>query len=151
MWITLSSPCLGPWSCSRLWRRRPGACGAHRRMCSVGQNRMYTPYMTVHLVISLPKILYIHRICIGLARTIYIRQGWVIRHRRIVRRIVFITYLTVFFKLLRIIRFWAQRILQPQAPQSPPEALSGPLEPPRGTSKPSRAPPEELPAPQNVA
>ena len=30
--------------------------------------------------------------------------------------------------------------LQPQAPQSTPEALPGPLEPPRGTSKPSRAP-----------
>jgi hypothetical protein len=28
----------------------------------VGQNRIYTPYMTVCMVISLPKILYIHRI-----------------------------------------------------------------------------------------
>ena len=28
----------------------------------VGQNRIYTPYMTVYLVISLPKIPYIHRI-----------------------------------------------------------------------------------------
>jgi hypothetical protein len=26
----------------------------------VGQNRIYTPYMTVYLVISLPKILYIY-------------------------------------------------------------------------------------------
>ena len=135
MWITLSSPCLGPWSCSRLWRRRPGACGAHRRMCSVGQNRMYTPYMTVHLVISLPKILYIHRICIGLARTIYIRQGWVIRHRRIVRRIVFITYLTVFLKLLCIIRFWALN-----------EFCSH--KPPRNTPRPSRAPQRHFQAPQ---
>ena len=32
------------------------------QMCRVGQNRIYTPYMTVYLVISLPKILYIHRI-----------------------------------------------------------------------------------------
>ena len=30
----------------------------------VGQNRIYTPYMTVYLVISLPKIPYIHRIYI---------------------------------------------------------------------------------------
>jgi len=28
----------------------------------VGQNRMYTPYMTVYLVIPLPKLPYIHRI-----------------------------------------------------------------------------------------
>jgi len=35
------------------------------------------------------------------------KQGWVIRRRRIIRRIVFIAYITVFVKLLRIIRFWA--------------------------------------------
>ena len=29
----------------------------------IGQNRVYTPYMTIYLVISLPKIPYIHRIC----------------------------------------------------------------------------------------
>jgi len=33
----------------------------------VGQNRIYTPYMTVYLMISLPKIPYIHRIYIVLA------------------------------------------------------------------------------------
>ena len=38
---------------------------AHRRR--VGQNRIYTPYMTVFLVISLPKIPYIHRIFMVLA------------------------------------------------------------------------------------
>jgi len=32
------------------------------RMCRVGQNRIYTPYMTVHLVIFLPKILYTHTV-----------------------------------------------------------------------------------------
>jgi len=31
-------------------------------MHRVGQNRMCTPYMTVYLVISLPKLLCIHRI-----------------------------------------------------------------------------------------
>jgi hypothetical protein len=67
-------------------------------------------------------------------------QGWVIRLKRIISRIVFIMYITVLYKLLRMIRFWAQRILQPQAPQSPPAALPGPLEPPRGTSKPFKAP-----------
>ena len=75
-------------------------------------------------------------------------QGWVIRRRRIIRRIVFITYLTVFFKLLRIIRFWALNEFcshkPPRAPQkhsqalkSPTEALPSPLEPPRGTPSPS--------------
>ena len=37
-------------------------------MCRVGQNHLYvhiyTPYMTVYLVISLPKLRYIHRIYI---------------------------------------------------------------------------------------
>jgi hypothetical protein len=42
-----------------------------RVLCSVimrvGQNRIYTPYMTVYLVNSLPKIPYIHRIYMVLA------------------------------------------------------------------------------------
>jgi len=36
-------------------------------ICRVGQNRIYTPYMTVYIVISLPKIPYIHRIYMVLA------------------------------------------------------------------------------------
>jgi len=36
-------------------------------MSRVGQNRIYTPYKTVYLVISLPKIPYIHRIYMVLA------------------------------------------------------------------------------------
>jgi len=75
-------------------------------------------------------------------------QGWVIRRRRILRRIVFITYISVFFELLRIIRFWALNEFcshkPPRAPQkhsqalkSPTEALPSPLEPPRGTPSPS--------------
>jgi len=35
-----------------------------RVICRVGQNRIYTPYMTVYLVLSLPKILYVSRIYI---------------------------------------------------------------------------------------
>ena len=38
-----------------------------RRKNRVGQNRIYTPYMTVYLVISLPKVPYIHRIYMVLA------------------------------------------------------------------------------------
>jgi len=38
-------------------------CVMHR----VGQNRIYTPYMTVYLVISLPRLLYIHPIYMVLA------------------------------------------------------------------------------------
>jgi len=67
-------------------------------------------------------------------------QGWVIRRRRIIRRTVFITYISVFFELLRIIRFWALNEFAATSPQSTPEALPGPQEPHRGTSKPSRAP-----------
>jgi hypothetical protein len=36
-------------------------------MFRVGQNRIYTPYMTIYLMISLPKIPYIHRIYMVLA------------------------------------------------------------------------------------
>ena len=36
-----------------------------------GQNRTYTLYMTVYLVISLPKIPYMHRIYMVLANPIY--------------------------------------------------------------------------------
>jgi hypothetical protein len=37
----------------------------------VGQNRIYTPYMTVYLVIFLPKIPYIHRMYMVLANPIH--------------------------------------------------------------------------------
>jgi hypothetical protein len=40
---------------------------AERPVCRVGQNRIYTPYMTVYMVISLPKMPYTHRIYIVLA------------------------------------------------------------------------------------
>jgi len=41
-------------------------------MCRVGQNHIYTPYMTVCLVISLQKILYVHRIHMVLANPSYV-------------------------------------------------------------------------------
>ena len=41
-------------------------------MCKVGQNRIYTLYMTVYLVMSLPKIPYIHRICMVLVNPTYV-------------------------------------------------------------------------------
>ena len=37
----------------------------------VGQNRIYTPYMTVYMVISLPKIPYTHRMYMVLANPRY--------------------------------------------------------------------------------
>ena len=36
-------------------------------MGRVGQNHIYAPYMTVYLLISLPELLYIHRIYMVLA------------------------------------------------------------------------------------
>ena len=38
-----------------------------RRVSKVGQNRIFTPYMTVYMVISLPNIPYTHRIHMVLA------------------------------------------------------------------------------------
>ena len=40
-------------------------------MNRVGQNRTYTPYMTVYLVISLPKLPYVNRIYMVLASPIH--------------------------------------------------------------------------------
>jgi len=40
-------------------------------MLRVGQNRIYTPYMTVYLVISLPKIPYVNRVYMVLANPTY--------------------------------------------------------------------------------
>ena len=40
-------------------------------MIRVGQNHIYTPYMTVYLVISLPKIPYTHLIYMVLANPIH--------------------------------------------------------------------------------
>jgi hypothetical protein len=42
-------------------------CQMPRDMCRVGQNRIYTPFVTVYLVISLPKIPYVNRIYMVLA------------------------------------------------------------------------------------
>jgi hypothetical protein len=44
-------------------------------MCRVGQNRIYTPYMTVYMVNSLPKIPYTHRIYMVLANPNYVCGG----------------------------------------------------------------------------
>ena len=58
-------------------------------MRRVGQNRIYTPYMTVYLVISLPEIPYTHRIYMVLANPTHaslcmcsINQGWTLRPTR---------------------------------------------------------------------
>ena len=45
----------------------PGHIWCIYHIYRVGQNRIYTPYMTVYLVISLPKIPYVHRVYIVLA------------------------------------------------------------------------------------
>ena len=49
-------------------------------MFRVGQNHIYTPYMTVHLVKSLPKIPYIHRIYMVLANPTHIVWIWRTQH-----------------------------------------------------------------------
>jgi len=61
----LSTICFGKrmWVCSPwvwVWVRTS-------KVCRVGQSRIYTPYMTVYLVISLPKIPYVDRIYMILA------------------------------------------------------------------------------------
>ena len=53
------------WSFAGMWL--VSTVGLRCIMSRVGQDRIYTPYMTVYLVISLPKIPYIHRIYMVLA------------------------------------------------------------------------------------
>jgi len=57
-------------------------------MSRVGQNRIYTPYMTVYLVITLPEIPYMHRICMVLANPTHVfcsalEQGWALYCERV--------------------------------------------------------------------
>ena len=40
-------------------------------ICGVGQNRIYTPYITVYLAIFLPKIPCTHRVCMVLANPMH--------------------------------------------------------------------------------
>jgi len=42
--------------------RQRHVCYLTRQICRVGQNRIFTLCMTICMVISLPKFLYIHRI-----------------------------------------------------------------------------------------
>jgi hypothetical protein len=46
----------------------------------VGQNRIYTPYMTVYLVVFLPKIPYIYRIYMVLANSSYFVTQFVLQN-----------------------------------------------------------------------
>ena len=46
-------------------------------MSRVGHNDIYTPYMTVYLVISLSKIPYMHRLYMVLANPIYVSSHFI--------------------------------------------------------------------------
>ena len=59
--------------------QRGTKCILPRQMRKVGQNCIYTPYMTVYLVITLPKIPYIHRIYIWFRPTLQMRKGVTIK------------------------------------------------------------------------
>jgi hypothetical protein len=56
-----------------IWYVHSALAGKSPNIRRVGQNRIYAPYMTVYLVISLPKTPYIHRICMVLANPKHIR------------------------------------------------------------------------------
>jgi hypothetical protein len=57
------------------------ACGCAYLACRVGQNCMFTPYVAVYLVISLPLILYIHRIHMVQANPTCLPVGaWIGKH-----------------------------------------------------------------------
>ena len=71
-----------PWQHNHFWRRAlgrsrelwcPGVCMCVLMcICEVGQNCIYSLYMTVYLVVSLPQIPYLHRIYMVLADQMYV-------------------------------------------------------------------------------
>ena len=60
-------------------KNRAGQNHTYIRIYRVGQNCIYTPYMTVYLVFFLPKLLYTHRVYMVLANPTRI-YGVHIRH-----------------------------------------------------------------------
>ena len=61
----------------------PSLCGfsyypmlVGRTIFRVGHHRMYTPYMTVDLVISLPELPYIHRMYMVMVNPNYLPKRW---------------------------------------------------------------------------
>ena len=67
------APDLRSWSSGRGAEvRREGGYDVHVCKCRVGQNRICAPYMTVYLVIPLPKITYIHHLHMVLANPMYV-------------------------------------------------------------------------------
>ena len=63
---TTQSPHPHPKVCNASFSTRYVRFGQNYR-CGVGQNRIYTPYVTVYLLISLPKLPYIHCVYMVLA------------------------------------------------------------------------------------
>jgi hypothetical protein len=63
------------YSCAKATRGQLPYVRPKWHMARVGQNRIYTPCMTIYMVNSLPKILYTHRIYMVLASPKY--QGFV--------------------------------------------------------------------------
>ena len=73
-WITNNiviptQQCRPTWTSNGIFVKAQQTCPSwiSNNIVTVGQNRMYTPYMTVYLVISLPNVPYIHCIYIFLA------------------------------------------------------------------------------------
>ena len=58
--------------CSLAVAAPPSENASSLLICRVGQNHIYTPYMTVYLVISLSKIPYIHRIYMVMANSTHL-------------------------------------------------------------------------------
>jgi len=86
VWHTLYPYHFMPTTCVRM--AHTCAYGTHfihiiscpQHVFRVGQNCIYTPYMTVYLVISLPKLPYIHRIYMVLANPTRVRMAHAAAH-----------------------------------------------------------------------
>ena len=75
-------------------------------MCRVGQNRIYTPYLTVYLVISLPKIPYIHRIYIWFWPTLYVPHRCLMSYRAIACLMKVTTYISMYTNSLHLLWYF---------------------------------------------
>ena len=122
-WIDMQADCvfgLSPWTHSQWCVLSPWThsqwCATPQHICRVGQNLIYTPYMTVHFLISLPKIPYVHRrVGQNHIYTVYIRylrQG----NHQVYGHINNYGQLYVLTHLLDLFRLLAQSILFDRCP-----------------------------------
>jgi hypothetical protein len=92
----------------------------YTQLLRAGRNRIYTPYMTVYMVMSLPKIPYAQRIYMVLANPINVRYTQLLRvgqnrvsvtnMTRLARTVIYALYITLYLVIFLPITPYIHRI-----------------------------------------